>query len=174
MTEVGSFNTVRLRLRPVRREDAARLFAIYGDPATQRFNPSGPLPDHEAANQLLQRWLSDWSDVGFGPWAVSERSDPETLIGFGGLSRLAYGDRLLPNLGYRFAVEAWGRGLATELAIAALRWAFDELGLAEVYGLVRPAHTASIRVLEKVGMTQVGTLDDAVPASLVYRVGRPP
>lgn len=165
--------TARLRLRPVESDDAARLFAIYGDAQTQRFNPAGPLPDQATADKLLARWLADWAEVGFGQWAVSEQAAPDHILGFGGLSRLAYGERILPNLGYRFAVEAWGRGLATELATAALAWAFGPLALDEVYGLVRPAHTASIRVLEKVGMIQVGTLDDAVPASLVYRSTAP-
>ncbi|NID15147.1 GNAT family N-acetyltransferase [Luteibacter yeojuensis] len=161
--------TARLQLRPVRAADATRLFAIYGDLATQRFNPAGPLPDQAAADQLLARWLTDWAELGFGQWAVSEHGAPDHILGFGGLSRLAYGERTLPNMGYRFAVEAWGRGLATELARAAVAWAFGPLALDEVYGLVRPTHTASIRVLEKVGMTKIGTLNDAAPASLIYR-----
>jgi RimJ/RimL family protein N-acetyltransferase len=78
------------------------------------------------------------------------------------------------NLGYRFATAAWGRGYATELGLAALAFGFDEHRCDEIFGLVRPQHAASIRVLEKIGMTRFATLDD-VPGqapSLVYRALR--
>ena len=141
--------------------------------AVEVLNPAGPLPNQAAADRLLDLWLNDWRNVGFGPWAVICRAACEATIGFGGLSRHAYGEVRRPNLGYRFAVEAWGRGYATELATASLKVAFTMHELAEVYGLVRPQHLASIRVLEKVGMPLVGTLDDGPPASLVYRATRP-
>ena len=57
----------------------------------------------------------------------------------------------------------------------ALALAFDTLSLPEVFGLVRPDHAASIRVLEKLGMQRFGLLDD-VPGqapSLVLRVCHP-
>ena len=60
------------------------------------------------------------------------------------------------NLGYRLAVEAWGQGYATELGRDALALAFDTRSLPEVFGLVRPDHAASIRVLEKLGMQRFG------------------
>jgi RimJ/RimL family protein N-acetyltransferase len=75
------------------------------------------------------------------------------------------------NLGYRFAVEAWGQGFATEMGKAALDYGFSSLNLKEVYGYVRPNHVASIRVLEKIGMQRWGELDD-VPGqapSLMFR-----
>lgn len=79
------------------------------------------------------------------------------------------------NLGYRFAVEAWGQGYATELARDALALAFENPNVPQVFGLVRPDHAASIRVLEKVGMQHFGLLDD-VPGqapSLVLRICHP-
>jgi len=57
------------------------------------------------------------------------------------------------------------------LARDALALAFDTLGLPEVFGLVRPDHAASIRVLEKVGMQPFGVLDD-VPGKATSRVMR--
>ena len=166
--------TSRLILRPPRLDDLASLFAIYGDPATNQFNPSGPLADIHKAQPPLDTWLRHWQEKGYGQWVIATLEAPGEVIGFGGLDSRLYLDTERLNLGYRFAASAWGQGYATELSRAALEYGFTELAVAEVFAVVRPAHMASIKVLEKVGMQLVDTLDD-VPGqaqSLVYRVGR--
>ena len=163
----------KLRLRPPAEDDLARLFAIYGDAATNTFNPAGPLPDIERAQTLLAGWLAQWRERGLGPWAIAAQDDPAHVIGFGGISLHPYLEQERVNLGYRFAT-AWGRGYATELGLAALAFGFEEHRCEEIFGLVRPQHAASIRVLEKIGMRRVDTLDD-VPGqapSLVFRAVR--
>lgn len=163
-----------LLLRPVAPGDLARVYAIHADPATNRFNPAGPMRDPVQAEVLLQGWIGDWLGLGFGCWAVAEAGRPDHLVGFGGLTRRFYGAEQRVNLGYRFETAAWGRGHATTLARAALAAAFGELGLAQVHALVRPGHAASIRVLEKAGMRRAGGIDDVpgLPPSLVYLAER--
>ena len=51
----------------------------------------------------------------------------------------------------RFAQPYWGKGLATEVASAWVRTAFDESGVSRLGAFVHPENAASIRVLEKVG-----------------------
>lgn len=163
--------TQRLVLRPPTEEDLPSLFAIYGDPATHRFNPGGPLTSLEQARTLLTAWLAHWQRKGYGQWAIACRESPDQLIGFGGIDARKYLEVERLNLGYRFGTQAWGQGYATELSRAALEYAFAELQEPHVYAVVRPQHQASIRVLEKVGMQRVDRLDD-VPGqapSLVYR-----
>ncbi|OCW21282.1 MULTISPECIES: GNAT family N-acetyltransferase [Pseudomonas] len=150
----------RLTYRQPQPTDVARLFAIFGDPQTNLFNPAGPMQDLAAAQRLLDHWLQQWAAHGYGWWAIARREAPAHIIGFGGIAPLNYLTQPRINLGYRFAVEAWGQGYATEVARDALRLAFDTLGLPAVFGLVRPDHAASIRVLEKVGMQPFGELDD--------------
>lgn len=107
---------------------------------------------------------------GFGMWAVSDRAAPDDILGFGGVGYRPYGEIPRLNLGYRFGPEAWGKGYATELGRAALAFAFGTLEAPEVHALIRPANLASIRVVEKLGMTRGGTLDDVSGAepSLVF------
>ena len=165
----------RLTYRQPRAADVQRLFAIFGDPQTHLFNPAGPLPNLDAAQRLLDHWLEQWASQGYGWWAIARKESPEHIIGFGGIAPLNYLTQRRINLGYRLAVEAWGQGYATELGRDALALAFDTLSLPEVFGLVRPDHAASIRVLEKLGMQRFGLLDD-VPGqapSLVLRVCHP-
>jgi RimJ/RimL family protein N-acetyltransferase len=54
------------------------------------------------------------------------------------------------------AVAARGRGLATEAAGAAIAYAFDVLGVDEVVAYTSPGNAASLRVMEKLGMTVRG------------------
>jgi RimJ/RimL family protein N-acetyltransferase len=162
--------TNRLRLRPVKATDAEDLFRIYGDPATNAFNPSGPYPNLRFAETVLDRWLGHWQSHGFGNWAISLLDRPDHLIGFGGLSVLSYADVAINNLGYRFATEAWGKGLATEFSAGALRYGFETIALTEISAVVRPNHLASIKVLEKAGLSYVRDIHDVMdaPPSLLY------
>lgn len=163
--------TSRLLLRPVQAEDVNMLFAIYGDPQTNLFNPRGPLADWAAAQEKLNSWMREWPDHGFGHWAISLTASPEQIIGFGGLSvREGYENHRV-FLGYRFATSAWGKGLATEFASASLNAGFEKLGLPQISATVRENHVASQRVLEKIGMQKVGFQGDPVHGvgSYIYR-----
>jgi RimJ/RimL family protein N-acetyltransferase len=166
--------TTRLILRRPTSEDLVSLFSIYGDPATNQFNPSGPLTDINQAQSLLEAWMKHWITKGYGQWTIRTREAPEIVIGFGGIDTRKYLDVDRLNLGYRFAVPAWGRGYATELSEAALDFGFVELEIPEIFAVVRPNHLASIRVLEKIGMQRIDTLDDVAgqPPSLIFQANR--
>ncbi len=58
--------TERLILRRLRAGDAPALFAVDGDPATHRYNPTGPDPDIAASEKRLRDWLQHWEDEGYG------------------------------------------------------------------------------------------------------------
>lgn len=164
--------TKRLQLRPVNAADTDDLFRIYGDPATNLFNPSGPYTDRHYAETVLARWLGHWQHQGFGNWAISPRNEPSHVIGFGGLSVLSYAGVSINNLGYRFATEAWGKGLATEFAACALQYGFNTLKLPEISAVVRSNHVASQKVLEKSGLSYLREIHDVkdAPPSLLYSV----
>lgn len=163
--------TGRLLLRRPIASDVDPLYSIYGDPRTNKYNPFGPYPDRDKAKTVLAGWMEHWHQNGFGQWAISTFDAPSEVIGFGGVAFRKYLHKDVLNLGYRFSVESWGRGYATELGRAALRHAFSDLRVPQVFAIVRPANQPSIRVLDKLGMILVGTLDD-VPGdshSLMYR-----
>lgn len=167
--------TERLLLRMPVNHDLNSLFEIYGDPRTNLSNPSGPLADLEKTTAVLQRWITHWNTNNFGMWTITTKENPDLVIGFGGLSLKNYGITERLNLGYRFAVNAWGKGYATELALGSLNYAFHQLRQPAVYAVVRPQNTTSIKVLEKTGMLLSGTLDDVPgqPQSLVYQINNP-
>ncbi|NUY79373.1 GNAT family N-acetyltransferase [Flavobacterium sp. MAH-1] len=163
----------RLSLDRPRNEDFTRYYEINSDPQTNLFNPKGPM-DFDTARTRFDGFLQHWEERDFGSWVVRLK-DSGHIIGFGGLSYLMYGDQLRLNLGYRFDQAAWHKGYATELSRFAIAHGFSDLRLSEIYALVRPSHSVSIKILEKCGLTSFGTLDDAPGQhhSLVYRIENP-
>ncbi|CAI0948034.1 Uncharacterised protein [Serratia entomophila] len=166
--------SARLLMRPPVAADFERYYAIYSNPETQRFNPAGPLTDREQARRFFNERAGRWQSHGFDSWALALRERPEQVIGFGGLSRVPLGAQRSINLGYRFDTGVWGMGLATEMALAALKFGFEGLELDEISAVVRENHQASRRVLEKAGLRLVDTLDDVPGAapSLIYTLPR--
>jgi [ribosomal protein S5]-alanine N-acetyltransferase len=89
---------------------------------------------------------------------MREKSRRE-LVGTAGLRPL---DDLGLEIFYSLAPAWWGKGYATEAARAVLEYALGPLGLPEVLAEVDEGNTASIAVIERLGMTRF----DVVPGLL--------
>ncbi|WP_394791888.1 GNAT family N-acetyltransferase [Rhodoferax sp.] len=167
--------TERLLLRRVEADDVDTVLAIYGDPATNLYNPAGTYKSSAQAIANLARWRSHWVDHGFGQWAVALPWAPKEVIGFGGLMYRDYGDAVKVNLGYRFSPTAWGHGYATELGRAALQLAFEHLNLPAVHALLRERNTGSVRVVQKLGLLALHQQPDEHGHGLhtVYEIRNP-
>lgn len=168
----SGLETARLSLRAPQAADLDAVFELHADPVANRFSPSGPLASREASDALLQGWLAHWQDKGFGYWAIAERAQPEQLLGFGGVMSRTVGGVTGLYLYFRFRPQAWGQGLASEMAMKALELAFEQLHAANVLAVVLPANTPSRKTLERIGMLLKSALAD-VPGqapSLVYEM----
>lgn len=146
--------TPRLLLRRFRDEDEPAMAAINRDPeVTRHLNRAVDEPAVAAFCGLV---AGHWEAHGFGFYAVEAR-EPDLrgrLIGFVGVAYPAFLPELAerPELGWRLAHAAWGRGLATEGATAARDDAFDRLGLSELISIIHPDNARSQRVARKLGM----------------------
>ena len=58
--------------------------------------------------------------------------------------------------------SAWGRGLATEAAVAARDDAFGRLGLGEIISIIHPDNERSQRVAVKIGMRHRERIENPV------------
>ncbi len=139
-----------LTARRPRRDDEAAYGALLRDPAVERWLRPPPLvpftPDE--VRRVLARDLRHWGEHGFGPWALD-------LDGaYAGRAGLAWteveGERVV-ELPWALVPSAWGRGVATRAARAAIAWA-RQLGLGEVIALTLPANEASRRVMDRAGL----------------------
>ena len=148
MVMAYSFTTPRLGLRPWTGADAPALLALNADPAVLRYTGDAPFASLAAAQAFVAAY-DHYDRHGFGRWAVIRQAD-EAFLGWCGLKQHPDG---MVDLGFRLAQAHWGQGYATEAAAATLAYAFGPLGLPEVVGRALPENLASIRVLEKIGMT---------------------
>jgi RimJ/RimL family protein N-acetyltransferase len=146
--------TARLALRRWRAEDQLEMAAINEDPEVTRYLNQTVDP---VAGGFYQRVTAHWDEHGFGFWAV-QSCDGELagrLIGFVGVAYPAFLPELAarPEIGWRLGRAAWGRGLATEAAIAARDDALHRLALSELISIIHPDNGRSQRVAAKLGMT---------------------
>jgi [ribosomal protein S5]-alanine N-acetyltransferase len=140
--------TARLRLVRPTAADFADLFNLHNDPRMRA--TLGPVVEDDDGRAKLARHLEHWDRHGWGWWIARNRTTNE-FFGRGGLRRIVLAGCDEVELGYGFVPEAWGRGLATEMAQEAVRVAFTVLNLAELICFTLPTNRASQRVMEKVG-----------------------
>ena len=77
------------------------------------------------------------------------------IIGWTGLkleSKETNGFKNYIDLGYRMKPKFWGKGYATESAMAAVRYGFDILGVDKINGAAHADNIASNKVLQKAGL----------------------
>lgn len=139
--------TARLVLRPPTTDDLADLHrCVWGDPAVTW---DGVARTPEQSAEALRGRIDHWQRHGFGMWTAVRR-DTGATCGFGGLQQLE--DTGAVEVGYYLSRECWGQGFGTEIAEAALRHGFEDLGLDRIVATVRPGNAASRRVLAKAGL----------------------
>jgi 3-dehydroquinate dehydratase / shikimate dehydrogenase len=144
--------TGRLLMRPWRLQDRDLFARMNADPRVMEFFPSQMTREDSEAS--VDRALAHFHEHGYGPWAVEIPGEAE-FIGFIGLWRPQFDAHFTPcvEIGWRLAFDYWGRGYATEGALASLKFGFEELGLDEVVSMTTTQNVRSRRVMEKVGMT---------------------
>ena len=143
--------TERLRLRLFTHDDLQIMFRLNTDPDVIKYADT-PAKDMEEVRQRLEQGpLSDYEKYGYGRFAV-ELKESGDVIGFCGIKYLPEID--LPEVGFRYLKEYWGKGIGTEAAKVCVDFARDDLKIEKLVALIIPGNIASIRVAEKLGMTK--------------------
>ena len=165
--------TRRLVLRPPKDSDLDTLVALHADPAVNRFCAAATPQGRPAVEAQLQSWIAHWQSRGFGHWAIAERDQPDTLIGFGGLMNRSVAGHAGLYLYYRITPQAWGRGLACEMSQHAISQAFEQRHEGAVVAAVLPNNMPTRKTLEGLGLRLKGTLSDGPghAAALLYELG---
>ncbi len=136
MSEV--LETKRMTLRPITMDDVDLLVALDSDPEVMRYISGGKPTSRAQAERILQR------SVGHR-WLGFERATEE-IVGWFGIRLWTAKSR---ELGYRLRREMWGKGLATEGALAVIEVAFAQPGIDRVRAETMAVNTASRAVMER-------------------------
>ena len=149
---IPAIETPRLILRAFTEQDIDPLHRILSEPEALRYFPQTEPPSREQVERLIARQLEHWEKYNYGWWAVTLPTDQE-LMGWCGLQFLPETDET--EVGYLLGKTHWGQGFATEAAKASLQFGFGTLGFQTIVAIVHPENKASIRVIEKLGMSLV-------------------
>ena len=173
--------TDRLRLEPITGDHAEDYFLVFQDDAIAAWYAGKPT--REEAQRAANEAARIWNSIGVHKWLVYER-ESGTVLGRGGLSVMrlhahdgairsflppaAWADewfgtneaaplaRRWAEIGWALRGEYWGRGYATEVGRAGLRFAFDDLDMRAVVSFTEQHNLRSRAVMERIGMRYAG------------------
>jgi RimJ/RimL family protein N-acetyltransferase len=157
MPDLIERTTARLLLRQWRSSDRKPFAELNGDPRVMEFFPS--VLTRRQSDAIADRCESLIAERGWGFWAVELEQD-RSFIGFVGLhtpTELPFSP--CTEIGWRLAVDYWGRGFATEAAREALRVGFEVLGLEEIVSFTAVGNRRSRAVMERLRMTESGVFE---------------
>ncbi|MCT8138505.1 GNAT family N-acetyltransferase [Anaerobacillus sp. CMMVII] len=156
--------TARLTFRKMVEADVDLIMEIFSDPIAMQYYPS--TYPREVALKWIHWNMKNYEEVGTGLW-ICELKDDRSFVGQCGIIPQIVDEKQEMEIGYLFVRKHWGKGLATEAAIATLNYGFKELGFSRLIATIYHKNEPSIRLAERIGMkfekrTFVGKSDDVI------------
>jgi len=158
--------TARLLLREFEIDDAESFYELNLNPNVIKYTGNSAFKDTSEAKAFLENY-SYYQRNGFGRWAVINKPTQQ-FIGWCGLKY----DRELgeTDIGFRFFEHFWNQGFATESAKACIDYGFKELNLKIIIGRAMKENSASIKVLEKIGLQYEKDFDFDGQEGVIYKI----
>lgn len=150
-----NIETERLLLREYNLNDVPFIFKLMNSEGWLKNIGDRNIKTLEDAEAYMQKnYLSSYEKHGFGPYLVTLKEDG-TPIGSSGLYKRDNLD--FPDVGFAFLSEFANKGYAYESAKAVMNYAAEKLKLQTIVGITLPENSASIKLLKKLGLTEIGT-----------------
>ncbi len=146
--------TDRLLMRDLMDEDVHGLFAMDSDAEVHKYLGNKPIASIAEAQKYIDLIKQQYVENGIGRWAVVEK-ESGNFIGWSGFkynTEVLNGRTNYYDIGYRLIKKYWGKGYATETAVASLHHGFAALNYDEIVGIADVANTASNIILKKIGL----------------------
>jgi RimJ/RimL family protein N-acetyltransferase len=161
--------TPRLRGEPLGPEHETEIARLALDPRVYgTLWPWSFPPTIADVRSSLGHQRDHWERDGFGLWLLRGRRSGE-FIGRGGLQHTDVLGCQGVEVAWAIVPERWGLGLATEMALGAVKLAFGSLGLDEMIALTLPENIASRRVMEKSGFVYESRVEHGGLDHVLYR-----
>jgi ribosomal-protein-alanine N-acetyltransferase len=157
---VFTLQTQRLRIEYFSLEDAPFILRLLNTPGFLENIGDKGVRDLDGAQAYLRDGpIASYAANGFGLFRVALANSGEAIGMCGLISRevLEHVD-----IGYAFLPEYCRQGYAVESALAVMNFGRERLGLEQIVAVVSPGNSASVRLLEKLGMKPQGKVRLAV------------
>ncbi len=145
--------TPRVWLRPWEEGDDVAFRSLTQDLRVMRFVSNGQPWSDGQTREFVERQRAGFATRGFCLWKLILRESGR-LAGMCGLQPLVNTPDV--EIGWWLAPDLWGKGIATEAAQCALEYGFRIAHLAEIVSVALPENRASLRVMERLGMSPAG------------------
>ena len=159
--------TERLIFRDWTATDLESFHSLCADPSVMQFVGDGEPWSRARTDQFVATAREMSQTLGFCRWPVIDKAN-SAVIGFCGFVPASNG----AEIGWRLAKEYWGQGLATEAARAVLKHGFETLGFQRIIATVQAPNSASIRVVEKLGMKAESTFQRGGREVILFSISR--
>ena len=149
-------------LRKLTNEDLDNIFLLDSNPEVMKYVGVPPTTEKGESARMLENIINQYQNNGTGRLAVIEKETSQ-FIGWSGIKLLTDEVNGLKNvyeLGYRFLPEFWGKGYATESALASLDLGFNQLNAEKIYAYADVDNQSSNHVLTKLGFENKGSFVD--------------
>ena len=153
-TNIPELHTERLTLRRMKVGDSWDMFEYAGREDVTEYLLWKPHPDVAYTREYLQFVATHYELGDFFDWAVVWK-EQDKMIGTCGFTRFDYNNNS-GEIGYVINPAYRGQGIADEAVREVMRFGFDDLGLNRIEAKFMEGNTASMRVMEKTGMTFEG------------------
>ena len=143
--------TDRLVLRQLSLDDAEFILELLNEPSFLQFiGDKGVRTLADAREYIRQGPVQSYERHGFGLY-LSVLKEGAVSIGICGLlKRESLAD---VDIGFAFLPRFWSKGYALEAALAVKAFGLNSLGLNRIVAITNPDNEASIKLLEKLGLT---------------------
>jgi len=149
--------THRLILRRPTPADTAACYEYTSDPAVTRLMDWPTQTDPREPMEFLEQCAARWDSGDEYAWIITVKPDDRAI---GSISVRVRGHAA--DFGYILNRNVWRRGYATEAARAVVTWTESLSSVYRVWATCDCENFASVRVLEKVGLSREGTLRRAI------------
>lgn len=158
--------TNRLYLRELNLADANNFYLLNADQDVIKYTGDKAFESINEAKSFLENY-NPYQQYGYGRWAVIAKSNEE-FLGWCGLKYSPEIDEV--DIGFRFFKKHWNKGFATESAKACIDYGFEKLNLKTIVGRAMEANSASIKVLQKIGMHYVKHVTFQLHDGILYQI----
>jgi RimJ/RimL family protein N-acetyltransferase len=156
--------TQRLVLRELTLDDASFMLGLLNEPSfLSNIGDKGVRTIEEARKFLLEGPIASYRRNGFGHYMVELRE--QQPIGTCGLINREFIGEI--DVGFALLPAFWSHGYASEAATAVMEYGRTTLGIKRIVAVVSPHNTASIRVLEKLGLRYSGPTQLAADGDVI-------
>ena len=165
--KMPTLETERLILRPMLVSDADDMYDYASREEVTRYLLWSPHTSKKNTQDFLRYIRTSYGLGDFYDWAVVEKESGR-MIGTCGFTRFDFPHNVC-EIGYVLNPDFHGKGYATEAARRVIDFAFSRLEVHRVEAKFMKGNNASLRVMEKLGMTFEGYRRDSMLVKGKYR-----